>query len=89
MSEGIEKDYIEWLEHLFWLREKYKDTPPGFADEKERDKAREKLRRTQEEYKEKNEYKLMGDYASEKECFVGRQEYLKSMEEQFAGKKAL
>ena len=86
MSEGIEKDYIEWLEHLFWLREKYKDTPPGFADEKERDKAREKLRRTQEEYKEKNEYKLMGDYASEKECFVGRQEYLKSMEEQFAGK---
>lgn len=87
MSGEIEKDYIEWLEHLFWLREKYKDTPPGFADDKERDRAMEKLRRTQEEYKEKNEFKLMGSYAAENECFVGRQEYLKRMEEQFAGKK--
>lgn len=85
MSERTDKDYIEWLERMYTLRTKYKDTPPGFVNDREKDRARARILKVREKYEEKTEFRISEDYiAPGGGYFVGREKYLAEMEKQFA-----
>lgn len=83
MKKDMERELLEWRKRLFELRKAYRDTPPGFRDEKEERACLESLSIQQEEYRKKREHCLETFWEPKEEPFAGRELYLEQIRDIF------
>ena len=80
-----EKDYeqalLEWRWRQLRLQRKYKDTAAGFVDSMAERQAFRQWKEEVKEFKESREHRLVSEYVSFDEIFVGRKEYLTQIRE--------
>ncbi|MCI7262956.1 MAG: NB-ARC domain-containing protein [Clostridiaceae bacterium] len=80
-----EKEYeqalLEWRWRQLRLQRKYKDTAAGFVDSMAERQAFRQWKEEVKEFKESREHRLVSEYVSFDEIFVGRKEYLVQIRE--------
>ncbi|MCD8150371.1 MAG: NB-ARC domain-containing protein [Clostridiales bacterium] len=86
MQDRYEKELLEWYREQFFLRKKYKDTPPGLHSAEQEAFAQEQLKEAEERYRESCVVRLLSHYDPPEEIFVGREEILRRVEEALAAK---
>ena len=86
MQDGYEKELLEWYREQFFLRKKYKDTPPGLRSAEQEAFVQEQLKAAEARYRESCVVRLLSHYEPQQEIFVGREEILHRVEEALAAK---
>ena len=83
MKHDMERELLEWKKGMLELRRKYRDTPPGFQDDRTEQAYLDKFSEEQEAYRKKREHYLEAFWESKEEPFAGREPYLKRIWEIF------
>lgn len=83
-----EKENLEWKENLFFLCAKYRNTPPGFYSEEEKEKAYKELEKAKKEFEARSVFCINGGYHATAAQFAGRKRYLAEIEQNFSVKKS-
>lgn len=74
------QELLSWEKNIIALREKYRNTPPGFQTETEAEMVREKWHKEYENYRESCAHRLMDSISfDEAKIFVGRTDILFQM----------
>ena len=58
MKHDMERELLEWKKGMLELRRKYRDTPPGFQDDRTEQAYLDKFSEEQEAYRKKREHYL-------------------------------
>ncbi|MCD7752075.1 MAG: tetratricopeptide repeat protein [Lachnospiraceae bacterium] len=83
-KENYEQELLEWKEHQFLLRVRYKNTPAGFGNEALEAQERKQLNEARAKYQESRVIRLLTRLTLPEEVFVGREEILKQIADTFA-----
>ncbi|MCD8010383.1 MAG: tetratricopeptide repeat protein [Lachnospiraceae bacterium] len=83
-KRNYEQELLEWKEHQFELRVKYRDTPAGFGSGKLESLEKNRLTEARTHYQESHISRLLTENFIHEEIFVGREDILKQIEEAFA-----
>ncbi len=74
-----EKMLLEWKKNLLDLREKYRDTPAGYASGEQKQAAEEEFQKELWRYEDSHVYRLEESYQPKEEWFFGREKELEKI----------
>lgn len=80
-----EKELLEWRRRQISFRSIYRNTPPGFADDRAEQRERNGLEEAVRGYAAAREYRLLSSCSLSPEPFAGRERYLETIARAFHG----